>query len=171
MRFLAAGLPPENSITGAIRVGRTRKETRKSLMNMVGTRRLELLTSTVSKAVSYLTTTTYRLLETAQERGNTRKADSFTGEKLPVRKSRVRPFFRNITLTSVGTRLACPGTLASSTSPPIQAFFRMIDYSKLVQATRHMCGNFQLDIERFSFADNERSHNSGRRNIVRHGSS
>jgi len=42
---------------------------------MVGTRRLELLTSTVSKFPVAVLTTTYWLLETAEQRESTRKPD------------------------------------------------------------------------------------------------
>jgi hypothetical protein len=48
---------------------------RKSKKRMVGTRRLELLTSTVSKFPVAVLTTTYRLLETAERLGNTRKSE------------------------------------------------------------------------------------------------
>ena len=41
---------------------------------MVGTRRLELLTSTVSKFPVAVLTTTYWLLETAEQRGTTRRS-------------------------------------------------------------------------------------------------
>ena len=65
---------------------------------MVGTRRLELLTSTVSKSIYAVLPTTYRSLETAEERRNTRKPD-FQQVILQAKKKLVK---RNISIHSSG---------------------------------------------------------------------